>query len=161
MNLPEKAVPRRLPLAVNLAGLPCLVVGGGKIGTRKALILGRAGARVTVVSPEISDRLRQVVKLGKIEWRQAEYDDSQLEGFILVVAATSSPELNFHIGQAAVAQRILPCVVSSARLTRIAFPAVFANQDVVVSVHSNGQNYRLSQRVRDRIAALLSTGENE
>ena len=41
-----------LPVGLDVRGRICIVVGGGHIGTRKAVNLLRAGAEVTVVSPE-------------------------------------------------------------------------------------------------------------
>ncbi|MFX5374029.1 NAD(P)-dependent oxidoreductase, partial [Acinetobacter baumannii] len=47
-----------LPLGFRLDGEPCLVVGGGEIASRKVALLLRAGARVTVVAPEVLPALR-------------------------------------------------------------------------------------------------------
>ena len=41
-----------LPVTLNLDGVPCLVVGAGALGARKAASLRAAGAEVTVVAPE-------------------------------------------------------------------------------------------------------------
>jgi siroheme synthase (precorrin-2 oxidase/ferrochelatase) len=48
---------RYLPIGLDLRGRICIVVGGGQIGTRKATNLLRAGADVTVVSPEATEDL--------------------------------------------------------------------------------------------------------
>ena len=145
-----------LPLAIRTADLPCLVVGGGRVGTRKAITLCRAGAKVTVLSPEISPRLREFVNRGQIEWRQSQYAPSQIRGFRLVVAATADHRLNRQIGQDAEAEGILSCVVSSADSSRVIFPAVCSEGNITVAVHSQGRNCRQSQAVRNRIAVLLS-----
>ncbi|MCG8672473.1 MAG: NAD-binding protein, partial [Pseudomonadales bacterium] len=41
------------PLFLDLKGKPCLVVGGGDIAVRKATLLKRAGAKVTVVATHL------------------------------------------------------------------------------------------------------------
>ena len=45
------------PIALDVTGRPCLVIGGGEVALRKAQALTEAGARVTVISPEIDGRI--------------------------------------------------------------------------------------------------------
>ena len=42
-----------LPIFMNIKGENCLVIGGGKVASRKVFMLLRAGAAVTVVSPDL------------------------------------------------------------------------------------------------------------
>lgn len=63
----------RYPVMVDLAGRPCLVVGGGEVATRKVLGLLAADARVTVRSPELSVPLAQLAAAGRIRWEEAAY----------------------------------------------------------------------------------------
>ncbi len=144
-----------LPLGIDVAGLRCLVVGGGRIGARKALTLATPGAAVTVLSPEISDRLRPAVEQGTVRWQQRRYDSGCLDGFVLVVAATDDPALNIEIGRDAEQRGILHCVVSPGRFSRIIFPAVHEHDGVAVAVHTNGRDCARARQVRDRIAAML------
>ena len=144
-----------LPLAIRTADLPCLVVGGGRVGTRKATTLCRAGAKVTVLSPEISPRLREYVDRGQIDWCESQYTPSHICGFRLVVAATANDPLNRKIGRDAEAAGSLSCVVSSADSSRVIFPAVHREGNITVAVHSQGRNCRQSQVVRNRIAVLV------
>ena len=147
---------RYLPLAINLRGVRCLVVGGGRIGTRKALMLANAGANVTVLCPQISARLRERLEPERLEWRQGEYDASHLEGHTLVVAATDDSPLNLRIGRETEARGVLSCVVSCAASSRVIFPAVCRKNGVTLAVHTDGRDCRRSQAVRDRIAAALA-----
>lgn len=143
---------RYLPLAVHMAGLRCLVVGGGRIGTRKALRLADAGADVTILAPEISAKLRTRTRSGSIRWWQGTYHAAMLEGFALAVAATPDHPLNVRIGREADARGILCCVAAPGRSSRVIFPAVHRDESVTVAVHSDGRDCRLSQRVRDLVA---------
>jgi uroporphyrin-III C-methyltransferase/precorrin-2 dehydrogenase/sirohydrochlorin ferrochelatase len=153
MRRRDRAGARYLPLAIDVHGLPCLVVGGGRVGTRRALKLAAAGAHVTVVAPDISVRLRRHAREGHVDWRPGGYDVGMLNGFILVVAATADRELNRRIRLDADARGVLCCVVSPGRLSRFIFPAAYHDGQLTVAVHSDGRDCRLSQRVRDRIAS--------
>jgi hydroxymethylbilane synthase len=144
-----------LPLGINMEGLKCLVVGGGRVGARKALTLAQNGAAVTVMSPEVSEKLRKSIEAGAIRWKQGEYSPSHLGGYSLVVAATSEAALNIAIGRDAEARHMLSCVVSPGRCSRVIFPATCREGNITVAVHSNGRDCGTSRKVRDRIAGLL------
>ena len=152
----QHSVATHLSLAIRTNDWPCLIVGGGHVGARKAATLLRAGAKVTVLSPEISPRLRAMVERGQIEWRKRRYSLSETQRFRLVVAATADSALNLQIGRDAESEGILSCVASSAEQSRVIFPAVYSDGDVSVAVHSHGRDCRRSQTVRNRIALWLS-----
>jgi hydroxymethylbilane synthase len=144
-----------LPLGIDVSGLRCLVVGGGRIGTRKALTLARAGALVTVLSPAISPRLQGAVSRSEINWVCGEYGAQCLPGNVLIVAATDKPQLNLAIREDCEARSQLCCVVSPGRSSRVIFPAVHRGAGLTVAVHSDGRDCSTSRRTRDRIAELL------
>ena len=151
----ERSGPRYTTLGINMAGLRCLVIGGGRIGSRKAATLAAGGAEVTVVAPTISGPLPELVAAGSVRWQASEYDAAMLAGFVLVVAATPEPALNLRIAADAEGRGILCCNVSSASGSRVIFPALCTDGEVTVAVHSHGRECSLSKRVRDEIAAWL------
>ena len=51
---------RYYPVNLDIQHRNCLVVGGGSVGTRKVATLLGCGARVTVVSPRVTDRLLEL-----------------------------------------------------------------------------------------------------
>jgi siroheme synthase-like protein len=154
----QPAQPRYLTLAIDVSGRRCLVVGGGRVGARKATTLAGAGAVVIVVAPEISEPLGELAASGRVEWRQDEYDPAMLSGFTLVVAATDDPALNLRIAADAERRGILSCNVSAGHCSRTIFPAIYADGEVAVAVHTHGRSCRRSQEVRNEIAAFLSSG---
>jgi siroheme synthase-like protein len=83
-----------LPLLVDLTGLRVVVVGAGPVAAVKLRSLKPAGASVTVVAPEATDELRGAAAAGLLTWEQRRYAEGDLEGAVLVVAATSDAEVN-------------------------------------------------------------------
>jgi len=53
---------RYYPIHLDIQNRNCLVVGGGQVGTRKVMTLLKCGAKVTVVSPVISETLKDLEK---------------------------------------------------------------------------------------------------
>jgi len=143
---------RFLSLAIDVAGLHCLVVGGGRVAARKVRTLLAAGARVTVVAPALGDEVRQAVQRSEVRWIEARYDTSQLDGVCFVVAATSDLETNLRVGREAEQRGLWCCLAAPGDRSRVIFPAVLEDDEVTIAVHSDGRDCRRSQAVRDELA---------
>ena len=79
------------PLFISLEGLPCLVIGGGRVALRKIRTLSEFGAQITVVAPEILPELEALSGLRLIRRR---FEEKDLEHMSLVFAASSDQECN-------------------------------------------------------------------
>ena len=94
-----------LVLSWNVDGRRCVVVGGGTVGTRRARDLAAAGARVTVVAPDVTEALVDLVATGEVNLEQvpatSEVLDRVLPGAVLVVVATDRTEVNELVAEAA------------------------------------------------------------
>src|SRR5947199_8208193 len=67
---------------------PCIVVGGGDEATEKTTRLLDAGARVTVISPNLSDELKVLAASAKILHRGRRFKRSDVVGGVCVVMYT-------------------------------------------------------------------------
>ncbi len=144
-----------LTLGLDFTGWKCLVVGGGHIGTRKALTLLEHGAKVTVCSPRIDPGLRRAVEEKRLTWKRGGYTRARLRGVRLVVAATHDAALNLRISEDAEERGILCCIVSARTKTRVLFPATHTQDELTIAVHSQGRSPRHSVAVRDQIARWM------
>jgi len=79
-----------LPIFVDLKDRSCLVVGGGDIAARKAGLLRRAQATVTLVSPDVSATTQALIDSGEVKWLNTVFSSELLEGNTLVIAATDN-----------------------------------------------------------------------
>ena len=66
-------VMRYFPVCLNINNKRCVVVGGGSVAERKAKSLLACGAKVTVISPALTDELRSLHESHSIEWLSREY----------------------------------------------------------------------------------------
>jgi uroporphyrin-III C-methyltransferase/precorrin-2 dehydrogenase/sirohydrochlorin ferrochelatase len=83
-----------LPLFFKLENREALLVGGGQVALRKARLLVRTKAIVTVISHEIDPQLAQLLADNNGTAIIGEYCDAMLEGKLLVTAATDVQALN-------------------------------------------------------------------
>src|SRR3989339_12884 len=98
---------RVFPLAVMTEGRDCLVVGGGKVATRKVGLLLDAKADVTVISPDATPELKELIDRKKVRYIQREFTDSDVENRFLVFAATDERAVNKQVIKSAQDRRIL------------------------------------------------------
>ncbi len=88
---------RYYPVNLDILTKKCLIVGGGSVGTRKVIMLLDCGAKVTLVSPDVSKKLLELAGNGSIIWEKRSYLASDLDGMFLVIGATDDEELNRQI----------------------------------------------------------------
>jgi siroheme synthase-like protein len=147
---------RFLPVGLDVRDKPCLIIGGGGVGTRKAGTLIRAGAAVTVVSPTLTDDLAAHAEAGRIRWVRDTFRPQLLEGAFLVIAATDDRNLNAEIARRAGDARALVCDASAAERSGVIFGAFHEAAGVTVAVFTDGRDPALARTTRDDIAAWLS-----
>jgi siroheme synthase-like protein len=133
---------------LDLEGRRCLVVGGGTIAHEKLEGLVACGALVTVVAPEA----RPEVTALAAEWRQREYETADLEGHLIVTAATDIRALNERVAGDAAQRGMLCNVVDQPDLCTFILPAVHRNGPIAVAISTGGASPALAQRMRDEIA---------
>ena len=90
---------RYYPIHLDIQNRNCLVVGGGGVGTRKVITLLNCGAKVIVVSPEISEQLRNLAASPSLTLKQRPYQSDDLAGMFLVIGATDNETLNRQISR--------------------------------------------------------------
>jgi uroporphyrin-III C-methyltransferase / precorrin-2 dehydrogenase / sirohydrochlorin ferrochelatase len=143
------------PLALRLDGRRVLVVGGGAVATRRVPALLAAGARVDLVSPELSPGLRAHADAGRLTWIERRFQPADVEGAWLVHVAVDDPAAAAAVSAAAEAHRIF-CVRADDRDAATAWtPAVTRHGAVTVAVTDNGDR-RAARAVRDLVAEALA-----
>jgi precorrin-2 dehydrogenase/sirohydrochlorin ferrochelatase len=148
---------RYLPIGLDVRGRICIVVGGGRIGTRKAINLLGAGAAVTVVSPVATEAVAALASTGELRWRKRPAQEGDLEGAFLAVIASDNEELNARLVRSAKNGGVLVCDASSADRTEVIFGALHHGSDTTLAVFTDGQDPSLARKIRDRIAELEPT----
>lgn len=146
---------RYYPIYLDLKGRDVLVVGGGAIAEGKALQLVEAGARVTVVSPELTDALRVAADSGKINHSGGSFIEEDLNGVFLVISATDDRKANEKVAKAARERGLLLNVVDQPDLCNFITPALVTRGELQISVSTGGGSPTLTQRVKREVAALI------
>ena len=140
------------PIALNGQRLRALVVGGGAVGTRKALALLDAGADVRVVAPEISAELAQLEAQNRLAVLHAPYGPDALGDATVVIAATSSRDVNSTVAADARERGKLVNVADAPDEGDFHGMAVHRSGDLTIAVSTGGVP-GAAARIRDTLAA--------
>ncbi|CAN5704154.1 hypothetical protein BH24ACT5_BH24ACT5_22340 [soil metagenome] len=146
------------PVMLDLGDVAVLVVGAGPIGARKAAGLLAAGARVTVVAPEVGPDVTQLAAASRLVVRRRSFERGDLDGVRLVITATGDPAVDADVSAAATAAGLWVNAADQPADCTFALPAVARCGRVTIAVGTDGASPALAQRLRDRAAELL-TGE--
>lgn len=141
------------PAFLRLEGRPVLLVGGGAVALQKAISLGEAGARLTVVAPDVHPDMKHVPGVRKILRRPFKASDLKGAGAAprLVVAATDDEALNARVARAAERARIWVNVVDRPALCTFIVPAVVRQGQVTFAVSTGGSSPVLARFLAGRI----------
>jgi len=144
-----------LPIFVDLKDRLVLVVGGGDVAGRKVGLLLRAGAKVRVVSPDLSGTLQNMSADARVEHISANYDDSHMADAALIIAATDDMTVNRQVYEAA-KQRGVPVNVADApELCTFILPSIIDRSPVVVAVSTGGASPTLGRLLRARLETMI------
>ncbi|OTG98247.1 uroporphyrinogen-III C-methyltransferase [Acinetobacter sp. ANC 4654] len=147
------------PISLKLQQQPCLIVGGGHIAYRKAVLLAKAGAVIHVIAPEIESNLLELVESSQGQYVQAPFSlDIQLRNYRLVIAATNDKAVNIQVFEACEAEKILVNSVDDPPHCRFMVPAIIDRSPLVVSIATNGTSPVLSRQIRTQLEATIPHG---
>ncbi len=140
------------PIGVVLEGRPCLIVGGGPVATSKAQGLIAAGAIVTVISPTITQELgtSQIAR-----WHERAYERGDVRGYRLVIAATSSPDVNRDVFSDGESFNVLVNAADQPDACAFTLPAVNRTGPITITVATQGQSPAIAQWLRDLAGSII------
>jgi precorrin-2 dehydrogenase / sirohydrochlorin ferrochelatase len=140
---------------LKLTGRRCLVVGGGDIGLEKVEGLLACDADVTLVAPEAHPALVQLAQEGSITWVRREYETADLEGSLIVIAATDDTDVNIRVYDDADKRAMLVNVVDVPPLCNFILPAIVRTGPLAVAISTAGASPALAKRMKREIADLF------
>jgi precorrin-2 dehydrogenase len=137
---------------LHLTDRPCLVVGAGPVALEKIEGLLACDAAVTVVAPEAIDEVAELAAEGTITWHRRTYEERDLAGAFMVIAATSTTDLNVAIFRDAEARHMLVNVVDVPPLCNFILPAIVRTGPIAIAISTSGASPALAKRLKREIA---------
>ena len=150
-----------LPVNLLLADRSCLVVGAGRVAARKIGHLIYAGARVTVISPEIcAGKIAGWIETQRITHLQRPFEPGDVRGFVLVFAATDNRYVNRQVLDDSRKHNVLcSCVDGNWAKSDFTTPAITRHGSVMLTVSTGGQSCRQAKLIKDNLAKHIAMVE--
>ena len=133
------------PVFLNLHGKKCIVVGGGTVAERKVRPLYNAGAKIILISPDITAGLRKLVSDCSICHKPRRYRRGDARGAFLVIAATSDESVNAKVYEDTDG---LINAVDMPSLCNFIVPSVVSKDPLRIAISSSGLSPALSRTIR-------------
>lgn len=146
---------RLYPAFLSLRGKTCVVVGGGRVATRKIRSLLSTGANIVVISPLLRAELQDLLATSAIHHIPAPYTKEHLADASLVFAATNDPTVNQQIAQDAQQQGIWTNITDDPDNSDFHVPATIHRQDLTLAISTAGGSPAFARYVRELLEQAL------
>ncbi len=143
------------PLFFDLNHKPVVVVGGGDVACRKIEPLLKAGAVITVVSPQVHPDIESLSQQGKLNWLRQEYEASVLDGAMQIWATTNNSDVNHLVYEDAHKRNIMVNVVDDKPYCDFITPSMIERGPIQLAISSGGASPVLIRNVRRNLEAVL------
>ena len=145
-----------LPLFIETTGKKCLIVGGGKVASRKLIPILKAKMKVTLISPEVIEEIElnfQKNKNLKIIKRKFEPED--IEGQFLIIAATNEKTTNQRIAKLSKDNNILVNMAEDSLSGNTLIPSVVDRDPIKIAVSSGAASPILTRLVKTKLETVI------
>lgn len=159
-NKQEKT--KYFPLFVDISEKKIVVIGGGKIASRRVKTLVDFAGQITVVAPKVEPELEALEKEGSITLVRRAYEREDIYDAWMVLAATDDHKLNEEIYSVGKCLGAWVNTASNQEKCDFHFPGIVTKDGYTVGVNGSGKDHRGTADLRKKIQTLLNEpGEGE
>ncbi|MGI6468957.1 MAG: precorrin-2 dehydrogenase/sirohydrochlorin ferrochelatase family protein [Syntrophomonadaceae bacterium] len=149
------------PICLNMEDKLCLVIGGGKVAERKIAALLEHGARVKVVSNDITAQIKQWERENLVQTALRGFQEEDLNGVFLVFVATNDSQVNSEISRLCRQKGILANVVDNPDQCDFVIPAVVRRNSLVIAVSTEGKSPAYARKLRQQLEEVITPAYGE
>jgi len=143
------------PIYIDIEDRAVLIVGGGTVCARKAETMMRYGARVTIVSPEITEEIAEWEQAGVLAVHRKMYSEPDLEGASIVIASTDDPCVNARVARDCRRRRIPVNVVDVTHLCEFIVPAIIEKGSIQIAISTGGKSPALARTLKEDLQRTI------
>ncbi len=140
-----------VPIYCDLRDKKVVVAGGGQVAERKVRALLTSGAKIVIISPDVTDGLRQIIRQKKVQHLKRPFEQGDLENAWLVIAATDDRNVQELVFQEAQEQRCFCNVVDEPDRCSFIVPSQVKRGALSISISTGGQSPALSKALRKKL----------
>ncbi|MBW1679461.1 MAG: bifunctional precorrin-2 dehydrogenase/sirohydrochlorin ferrochelatase, partial [Deltaproteobacteria bacterium] len=145
------------PINLILKNKPVTVIGGGEVAERKITSLIDTGAKITVVAPEATEKIKSLAEGKRLVFKQKNFSDDDIEGSFLVFVSTDSNEVNHRVSRVAREKGVLVNCVDTPEECDFFVPSFFRRGSLALAVSTGGKIPALAKKISRELQ--ISYGE--
>lgn len=148
------------PIFIEMTDRRVLVVGAGSVASRRIGVLEKFGASITVVAPEVSDKIQKLADSQGIHLIKQTYEEVrgtlwQEHSFFMVLAATGDAETDEQVRADAACHSAWFNMASDKRQSEFYFPAIAQSGKLTAGLISGGTDPALTHRAAKEVRRVL------
>ena len=141
---------KHFPLFIETTGKKIVVVGSGKIGTRRIVTLCKFDFDIYVVAIETSETVRELAREGKITLEERAFQPKDIEAAFAVIATTNSRQTNQAIGEIGRRNGAYVSISDKGEECDFYFPAIAEDKEMVIGIVGDGTNHhRVAEKAKE------------
>jgi precorrin-2 dehydrogenase/sirohydrochlorin ferrochelatase len=147
---------RYYPVFLDIAGKPVIVIGGGNIAHQKVVGLLKAGADVTVVSPELNHEMATLSDGGSFRHLKRDYEPGDLDGYTLAFVATDDRSVNSTVADEGKSRKVWVNAVDDPPYCDFIMPGIAQKGDLIIAISTSGRSPAMARKMREEIEEFLT-----
>lgn len=145
-----------LPLFIETTGKKCLIVGGGKVASRKLIPILKAKMKVTLISPEVIEEIELNFHKNKnLKIIKRKFKPEDIEDQFLIIAATNEKTTNQKIAKLSKDNNILVNMAEDSLSGNTLIPSVVDRDPIKIAVSSGAASPILTRLVKTRLETVI------
>mgnify|MGYP000726718877 FL=1 len=141
------------PVFLDMKDRKVLVVGGGFVALQKIKTLLDSGAIVKVITKEL---IAEDIKELPVSLEIREYNENDMIGVSIVIAATNSHEVNTKIFEHSKKYNVLLNAVDDKDNCDFILGAIVNKGDITVTISTAGRSPIVAKKIRDKVNEMLN-----
>ena len=141
------------PVFLDMKDRKVLVVGGGFVALQKIKTLLDSGAIVKVITKEL---IAKEIKELPVSLEIREYNENDMIGVSIVIAATNSHEVNTKIFEHSKKYNVLLNAVDDKDNCDFILGAIVNKGDITVTISTAGKSPIVAKKIRDKVNEMLN-----
>ena len=141
------------PVFLDIREKKCVIVGGGEVAARKAERLLDCGAKVFIISPQLTPVLAVLKEKSLIYHIAAAYTGDLINGAALVIGATDDEQTNAQIFLDARNKGIPVNIVDDPQKCDFILPSLVQRGDLAITIGTGGKSPALARHLREELEA--------
>ena len=140
-----------LPLFIDTSGKKCLIVGGGKVASRKLIPILESNMTVNMISSDIADEILEIIKNKKnFTYEQRNFEEKDINDQFLIIAATNDKSINSLIAKLAKEKNILVNMAEDSIKGNVLIPSVVDRSPIKIAISSGAASPILTRLVKTK-----------